>query len=86
MIVTMDRPPVNAIDTAFSTGLYSVFRDFNENDELKAAILIGADNPKCIFSAGWGSQGRGTRRGPGRGKGFRPRPRGNRRSRSFSTL
>lgn len=53
MIVTMDRPPANAIDTAFSTALYTVFRDFNENDELKAAILIGADNPKRIFSAGW---------------------------------
>jgi crotonobetainyl-CoA hydratase len=53
MIVTMDRPPANAIDTPFSVALYEAFRDFNENDALKAAILIAADNPKRIFSAGW---------------------------------
>jgi len=53
MVVTMDRPPANAIDTQFSTALYRTFRDFNDNDELRAAVLIGASDPKRIFSAGW---------------------------------
>ncbi len=53
LVVTMDRPPANAIDTPFSTALYEAFREFNENDDLRAAVLIGADNPKRIFSAGW---------------------------------
>lgn len=53
MVVTMDRPPANAIDTPFSTALHEAFRDFNERDELRAAVLIGADNPKRIFCAGW---------------------------------
>lgn len=53
MVVTMNRPPANAIDTPFSTALYNAFRDFNENDGLRAAVLIGGDNAKRIFSAGW---------------------------------
>lgn len=32
MVVTMDRPPANAIDTPFSTALYEAFRAFNENE------------------------------------------------------
>jgi crotonobetainyl-CoA hydratase len=53
LVVTMDRSPANAIDTPFSTALYEAFRKFNESDDLRVAVLIGADNPKRIFSAGW---------------------------------
>lgn len=53
MVVTMNRPPANAIDTAFSTALYDAFHAFNQNDDLRAAVLIAAENPKRIFCAGW---------------------------------
>jgi crotonobetainyl-CoA hydratase len=53
MVVTMNRPPANAIDTAFSIALYEAFNAFNRNDNLRAAILIAAENPKRIFCAGW---------------------------------
>lgn len=53
MVVTMNRPPANAIDTAFSNALYDTFHAFNQNNDLRAAVLIAADNPKRIFCAGW---------------------------------
>ncbi len=53
MVVTMDRPPANAIDTAFSYELFHAFETFNDDDDLRCAVLIAAENPKRIFSAGW---------------------------------
>lgn len=53
MVVTMNRPPVNAITTQLSTDLYNAFKQLNDDPELRVGILIGADNPKHIFSAGW---------------------------------
>jgi crotonobetainyl-CoA hydratase len=53
MTVTLDRPPANALDTATSTDLYSAFRRLNDDEDLRVGILIGGDNPKNIFSAGW---------------------------------
>jgi len=53
MIVTLIRPPANAIDTATSTALYEAFSRLNEDDSLRVGILIGGANPKKIFSAGW---------------------------------
>ena len=53
MVVTMNRPPANAITTQFSTELYNAFKRLNEDDNLRAGILIAAENTKRIFSAGW---------------------------------
>jgi crotonobetainyl-CoA hydratase len=53
MVVTMNRPPANAIDTPFSTELYEAFKEFNENEDLRVAIITGGPNQKNIFSAGW---------------------------------
>ena len=53
MIVTLQRPPANALDTATSTELYQAFRRLNEDEALRVGILIGGANPKKIFSAGW---------------------------------
>jgi crotonobetainyl-CoA hydratase len=53
MIVTMNRPPANAIDTAFSYELFHAFKQLNDDDDISTAILIAAENPKRIFSAGW---------------------------------
>jgi len=53
IVVTMNRPPANALDTAFSTELYHVFKEFDQDDSLRAAVLTGGRNEKGIFSAGW---------------------------------
>jgi crotonobetainyl-CoA hydratase len=53
MIVTLVRPPANALDTVTSTELYEAFSRLNEDDTLRVGILIGGANPKKIFSAGW---------------------------------
>lgn len=49
--VTLDRPPVNAIDDATSMELYRVFRMLQDDDDLMVAIIVGAGD-RC-FSAGW---------------------------------
>jgi len=51
MIVTIDRPKVNAIDLATSRKLGETFVYFRDNDDLKVAIITGAGEK--IFSAGW---------------------------------
>src|SRR5262245_43391370 len=53
MIVTLVRPPANALDTATSTELYEAFSRLNEDEKLRVGILIGGANPKNIFCAGW---------------------------------
>lgn len=53
LVVIMNRPPANAIETAFSTELFNVFKAFNQIDELRVAILTGSENKHHIFSAGW---------------------------------
>lgn len=53
MVVTMNRPPANAIDTGFSYELFHAFKRLNDDDDIRTAILIGGENPKRIFSAGW---------------------------------
>ncbi len=49
--VTIDRPPVNAIDNATSQALGEVFCDFRDDADLMCAIITGAGDR--IFSAGW---------------------------------
>ena len=49
--ITLDRPPVNAIDAATSMALYRAFRRLQDDDGLMVAIVTGAGD-RC-FSAGW---------------------------------
>lgn len=49
--VTLDRPPVNAIDASVSMDLYRAFRMLQDDDELLVGIVTGAGT-RC-FSAGW---------------------------------
>ena len=53
MEVSMRRPPVNAINLSISREMFAAFSRFNENPELRVAILSSAGNAKNIFSAGW---------------------------------
>ncbi|TDQ78435.1 crotonobetainyl-CoA hydratase [Dongia mobilis] len=53
MTVTLNRPPANALTTETSTVLYEAFKRFNDDEDLRVAILTAAPNPKNIFSAGW---------------------------------
>lgn len=49
--VTLDRPPVNAIDKATSQALYDAFRTLQDDADLAVGIVTGAGGR--IFSAGW---------------------------------
>ncbi|KJZ14152.1 carnitinyl-CoA dehydratase [Marinomonas sp. SBI22] len=49
--ITLNRPPVNAINLATSTDLYQAFKRLQEDDDLYVGIITNAD---CrYFSAGW---------------------------------
>lgn len=48
-VVTMDRPPVNAINTQFQNELTLVFDTLSDRDDVRVAILTGAGR---IFNAG----------------------------------
>lgn len=45
--VTMDRPPVNAIDTRFQEELTLVFDTLSDRDDVRVAILTGAGRAFC---------------------------------------
>ncbi len=49
--IIMSRPPVNAINRAFSRELYKTFNDFQNDPELSCAVITGVGEK--IFSAGW---------------------------------
>ncbi len=49
--ITLDRPKVNAIDTATSLALGAAFKTLHEDPELRVGILTAAG--ERIFSAGW---------------------------------
>ncbi len=49
--ITLDRPKANAIDAATSRALSKAFADFQNDDNLRVAIVTGAG--ERIFSAGW---------------------------------
>ena len=51
LVVTLDRPPVNAIDVATSLALHQAFRRLQDDDGLRVAVLTGAG--ERFFSAGW---------------------------------
>lgn len=49
--VTIDRPPVNAIDLATSRALGAAFDELQRDPELRVGIITGAGSK--VFSAGW---------------------------------
>ena len=51
LVVTLNRPPANAIDARTSRKLGQVFAEFRDDPKLRVAILTGG--PSRFFSAGW---------------------------------
>jgi len=51
LVVTMDRPPANAIDQLMSDGLDEAFGRFEADDDLRVCVITGAGDR--FFSAGW---------------------------------
>jgi crotonobetainyl-CoA hydratase len=49
--VMLDRPKANAVDAATSRALYAAFRAFQDDEEVRVAILTGAGDH--FFCAGW---------------------------------
>lgn len=49
--ITLDRPPANAIDVSVSQALYDAFREVEEDEDLRVAIVTAAG--ERFFSAGW---------------------------------
>jgi crotonobetainyl-CoA hydratase len=49
--ITLNRPPVNAIDLKTSTQLYNALKDFQDNPQLTVAVLTAAG--ERLFCAGW---------------------------------
>ena len=53
--ITLDRPPVNAVDDATSMELYKAFNTLQEDDDLLVGLVTSAGSK--IFSAGWDLKG-----------------------------
>jgi crotonobetainyl-CoA hydratase len=51
LVITIDRPPANAIDTSTSHALYAAFDQLRRDPILRVGILTGAG--ERFFSAGW---------------------------------
>ena len=51
LLVTLNRPPANAVDVATSLELYAAFDRLRSDPELRVAIIAGAG--ERFFSAGW---------------------------------
>jgi crotonobetainyl-CoA hydratase len=51
LVVTLDRPKVNAIDVPTSQALYDAFERLQGDNALRVAVLTGAGDR--FFSAGW---------------------------------
>ena len=51
LVITIDRPPANAIDVGTSRALYAAFARLREDPGLRAGILTGAG--ERFFCAGW---------------------------------
>lgn len=51
LIITLDRPKANAIDSRTSIQLYQALADFDQNPTQQVAVLTGAG--ERFFSAGW---------------------------------
>lgn len=55
LVITIDRPPVNAIDAATSRALYEAFAELNSRDDLRVGVVTGQGDR--FFSAGWDLKG-----------------------------
>jgi crotonobetainyl-CoA hydratase len=53
MVVTMNRPPANAINKDLTYALFAAFKRLNDDPDIEVAIITAAENQKKIFSAGW---------------------------------
>ena len=51
LVITIDRPPANAIDVGTSRALYAAFARLRDDPGLRAGILTGAG--ERFFCAGW---------------------------------
>ena len=51
LVVTIDRPPANAVDTGTSKALFAAFDRLRRDPSLRVGILTGAG--ERFFSAGW---------------------------------
>jgi crotonobetainyl-CoA hydratase len=51
LLVTLDRPPANAIDVATSNALHAAFARLDDDRALRVGIVTGAG--ERFFSAGW---------------------------------
>jgi crotonobetainyl-CoA hydratase len=51
VVITLDRPPANAIDVATSQALYDAFHALEEDPALRVGVLTGGGSR--FFSAGW---------------------------------
>lgn len=51
LVITLDRPPANAIDVTTSRELYDAFRALEEDPSLRVGVLTGGGTR--YFSAGW---------------------------------
>jgi crotonobetainyl-CoA hydratase len=51
LVITMDRPKVNAINHAMSRVLYAAYQELQETQALMVGILCSAN--ERVFSAGW---------------------------------
>lgn len=51
LVITMDRPPANAIDQSMSDGLDAALNRFEADADLRVCVVAGAGDR--FFSAGW---------------------------------
>jgi crotonobetainyl-CoA hydratase len=51
LLITLDRPPVNAIAATTQEELYRAFCELKNDDDLRVAVVTSANDR--IFSAGW---------------------------------
>jgi crotonobetainyl-CoA hydratase len=51
LLITLDRPPVNAIGDQMQRELYKAFRELQSNDDLRVGVVTSSNDR--IFSAGW---------------------------------
>jgi crotonobetainyl-CoA hydratase len=51
LVITLDRPPANAVDVATSLALYEAFCRLRDDEQLRVGILTGAGDR--FFCAGW---------------------------------
>jgi crotonobetainyl-CoA hydratase len=51
LLLTLNRPPVNAVSRAFSRAIYAALRGFQDDPDLRCAVITGPG--ERVFSAGW---------------------------------